>query len=74
LAIITIFLYANYVIAAGAVLCADCAVTAVKGFADACRKGEEGVAKDVVCHKDKEGKQRRKELIISLVRVELRQL
>jgi hypothetical protein len=42
-------------VAAGAVLCAGCAVAAVKGFAGACYKGEEGVAKGVVCREDGEG-------------------
>jgi hypothetical protein len=63
--------------------------TRIKGFADACRKDKEGVAKGVVlkgivskdiilkgvlCHKDKKGKQRREKVIASLVRIELRQL
>jgi hypothetical protein len=74
LATVTIFLYADCVVAAGAVLYAGCAVAAVKGFADACRKGEEGVAEGVICHEDKEDKQRREELVASLVRIELRQL
>jgi hypothetical protein len=56
----------------------------VKGFADACCKDEEGVAEDiasegvalegVLCREDKEGEQRREEVITSLIRVELRQL
>jgi hypothetical protein len=61
----------------------------VKGFADACRRDEEGVAEDItlegivsegivlkgiLCHKGEEGKQRREEVIASLVRVKLRQL
>jgi hypothetical protein len=41
---------------AGAVLCASCAITAVKGFANACHKGEKGIAKGVICYEDKEGK------------------
>jgi hypothetical protein len=49
-------------------------VAAVKGFAGACYKGEEGVAEGVVCREDREGEQRRKELITSLVKVELRRL
>jgi hypothetical protein len=61
-------------VAAGAVLCAGCAVAAVKRFAGACYKGEDSVAKGVVCRKDEEGKQRREELIASSVRVELRRL
>jgi hypothetical protein len=60
--------------AADAVLCASYAIAAVKGFAGACRKGEEGVAESVICRENREGEQRRKELIASLVRVELRQL
>jgi hypothetical protein len=51
----------------------------VKGFADACRKSEEGVtegvaSEGVVYCEDREGVQRREEVIASLVRVELRQL
>jgi hypothetical protein len=51
----------------------------VKGFADACRRGEEDIAEGVAlegvaCHKDGEGERRHKEVIASLVRVELRQL
>jgi hypothetical protein len=56
----------------------------VKGFANACYKDEEGVAEGVVsegvalegvaCHKDREDEQRRKEIIASLIKVELRQL
>jgi hypothetical protein len=61
----------------------------VEGFADACRRDEEGVAKGValegvalegvvsegvLCYKDKEGEQRREEIVASLVRVELRRL
>jgi hypothetical protein len=72
LAIITIFLYADCVIAVSAVLCAGYAITAVKRFADICYKGEKGIAKGIVCCKDRKGKQRRKELIVSLVKVKLR--
>jgi hypothetical protein len=72
---VAIFLYADYVVAAGVVLCAGCAVTAnagesdkrkvwVKGFVDACCKDKEGVAKGVICLKDRE--------VISLIKVELR--
>jgi hypothetical protein len=61
-------------VAAGAVLSAGYAIAAVKGFASACCKGEEGVTKGVVCHEDGEGEQRREELITSLVKVELRRL
>jgi predicted metalloprotease len=61
----------------------------VKGFADACRKDEEGVAEGValegvasegvvlegvLCRKDKEGERRREEVVASPVRVELRRL
>jgi hypothetical protein len=61
----------------------------VKGFADVCRKDKEGVAegvasegvasegvvsKGILCREDKEGEQRREEVITSLVKVELRQL
>jgi hypothetical protein len=88
---VTIFLYAGYVMAAGAVLCASYAIAAgavlyagravaagagargrrrvwVKGFADACYRNREVI---VYC-KDKEGVQKRKKVIASLVRVELR--
>jgi hypothetical protein len=61
-------------VAADAVLCAGYAVTTVKGFAGACYKSEEGVIKGVVCYKDREGEQRREELVASPVRVELRRL
>jgi hypothetical protein len=61
-------------VAVGAVLCASCAIAVVKGFAGAYYKGKEDVVKGVICYKDKEDKQRRKELITSLVKVELRQL
>jgi hypothetical protein len=47
-------------------------VTAVKGFADACRKGEEGIARGVVCPEDKESVRRREGVIASPVEVELR--
>jgi hypothetical protein len=49
-------------------------VVAVKGFAGTCYKGEEGVAEGVVCREDGEGEQRCEELVISLIRVELRRL
>jgi hypothetical protein len=70
-------LYTGYVVAAGAVLYADCSVATganiyVKGFADACYKGEKGVAEGVVYYKDGEGEQGHKEVIISLVRIKLR--
>jgi hypothetical protein len=54
LAIIAISLYVDCVVAAGAVLCAGCVIAAVKGFADACYKGEKGVVKGIICPKDKE--------------------
>jgi hypothetical protein len=54
----------------------------VKGFTDACCKGEEGIAegivlkgvasKGVVCREDREGEQRREKLVASPVKVELR--
>jgi hypothetical protein len=69
-----IFLYANCVVIAGAVLFASYAVAAVKGFAGAYYKDEEDITESVVYHKDKEGKQRRKELVASPVKVKLRQL
>jgi hypothetical protein len=74
LATVAISLYADCVITAGAVLCAGYAVAAVKGFADACCKGGEGVTKGVICREDKEGKQRREKLVASPVKVKLRQL
>jgi hypothetical protein len=49
-------------------------VAIVKGFAGAYYKNKEGVAKSVICHKDKKGKQKRKELITSPVKVELKRL
>jgi hypothetical protein len=61
-------------VAAGAVLCAGCAVIAVKGFTNACHKDEKGIAEGVIYREDEEGKQRRKELIASLIKVELRRL
>jgi hypothetical protein len=76
LAIITIFLYTNYIVIAGVVLCANCAVIAninicdkekvwVKEFTNACYKGEEGVIKGITCFKNKE--------VTSLIKVKLRQ-
>jgi hypothetical protein len=47
-------------------------VAAVKGFADACYKDEEGITKGVVCPKDEESVQRREEVITSLIKVKLR--
>jgi hypothetical protein len=54
-------------------------VAAAKGFAGTYYKDEEDVAKGsvaegVICYKDEEDEQRRKELVASLVKVELRQL
>jgi hypothetical protein len=61
----------------------------VKGFANACHKGEKDIAEGVVlegvalegialegiaCREDKKGKRRREEVITSLVRVELKRL
>jgi hypothetical protein len=74
LAIVAIFLYANCVVAASAVLSASYAIAAVKGFAGACHKGKESVAEGVVCRKDKKGERKREELVTSPVRVELRRL
>jgi hypothetical protein len=74
LATIAIFLYTDYVVAADAVSCASCVIATVKGFAGACYKGKKGVAEGVVYRKDREGEQRRKELVASPVRVELRRL
>jgi hypothetical protein len=75
LVILTIFLYADYVITAGVVLCAGYAVAAntgiynkrkvwVKRFADVCYKSKKDVAKGVTCPKNKK--------VTSLIRVELR--
>jgi hypothetical protein len=61
---VAISLYADFVVAAGAVWCAGCAVAAVKGFANACYKSKEGIAKGVACPEDGE--------VTSPVRVELR--
>jgi hypothetical protein len=58
--------------------------THVKGFTDACCKGEEGIAegivlkgvasKGVVCREDREDKQRREKVVASPIKVELRRL
>jgi hypothetical protein len=69
---VAIFLYADCVIAAGVVLCAGYAIAAVKRFADACRKSEEGITRGVVCPKDEESVRRHKEVVISPVKVKLR--
>jgi hypothetical protein len=75
-------LYADCSVAVGA-------DTHIKGFADACCKDEEGIAEDValkgvvlksvvlkgvLCREDREGEQRHEEVIISLIKVELRRL
>jgi hypothetical protein len=57
--------YANYSVLAGA-------DTRVKGFADAYRKGEKSTTKGIVYYKDKKGKQKRKKIITSPVKAELR--
>jgi hypothetical protein len=73
---VAISLYANYVITAGVVSCAGYAVTAdadvynrrkvwVKGFADACYRGEEDVTKGVTYPENKK--------VTSLIKVKLRQ-
>jgi hypothetical protein len=67
-----IFLYADCVVAAGAVWCAGCVVTAVKRFTDACYRGEKGIARGVVCLEDEESVQKRKGVITSPVEVKLR--
>jgi hypothetical protein len=61
-------------VAAGAVWCASYTVIIVKGFIDACYKGEEGVAKGVICPEDKESVQRREKVIVSLIKVKLRRV
>jgi hypothetical protein len=48
-------------------------VTAVKGFADACYKGEKSITRGVIYPKDKESIQKRKEIITSLVKIKLKQ-
>jgi hypothetical protein len=58
--------------------------THIKGFADACYKGEEGVAEgvalkgitaeDITYYKDEKSKQKREEVIASLIKVKLRRL
>jgi hypothetical protein len=49
-------------------------VATVKGFADACYKGKKDIAKGIICHEDREGEQKREELIASLIRVKLKRL
>jgi hypothetical protein len=51
---VAISLYADYVMAAGAVWYTGYAVAAVKGFANTCCKSEKGIAKEVMCLEDKE--------------------
>jgi hypothetical protein len=52
----------------------------VKGFANTCHRDKEGIASEgiisegVLCRKDKEGEQRREEVIASPVKVKLRRL
>jgi hypothetical protein len=70
---VAISLYADCVVAAGAVWCAGCVVAVVKGSADACCKGEEGITRGVACPKDEESVRRHKGVVASLVEVELRQ-
>jgi hypothetical protein len=81
---VAIFLYTGCVVTAGAVLYADCSVAAganthMKRFVNTCCKGKEDVAKnivlkDIIYCKDREGKQRRKDVITSLIKVKLRRL
>jgi hypothetical protein len=47
-------------------------VAAVKGFADACYKGEEGIAKGVACPEDEESVRSREGVVASPVEVKLR--
>jgi hypothetical protein len=68
LAIIAIFLYADCVITASAVTC-DKERVWVKGFANVCYKDEKGIAKDIICPKNKKNIQRPKKVIISPVKV-----
>jgi hypothetical protein len=58
--------------AAGAVWCTSYAVTAVKRFADVCRKSGEGIIRGVVCSKNKKSVRKREEIIASLIKVKLR--
>jgi hypothetical protein len=80
---VAIFLYADYVVTAGVVLCASYAVAAntsvcgkrkvwVKRFADACCKSKEGIIRGVICPKNKESVQSREKVVVSLIEVELR--
>jgi hypothetical protein len=71
---VTIFLYVNCVITAGAVLSASYAVAAVKRFVGVYRKSEKSIAEGIICCKDKEDEQRRKKLVASPIKVELRRL
>jgi hypothetical protein len=47
-------------------------VTAVKGFADACYKSEEGIVKGVACPKDEESVRSYEKVVASLIKVKLR--
>jgi hypothetical protein len=64
-------------VAADTILYVNCSVAAsvnthVKGFANACYKDKEDVTKDIIYYKDKEDKQRCKEVITSLIKIKLR--
>jgi hypothetical protein len=59
---------------ADAVFCVSYAVAAVKGFAEACYKNKKDITKSIIYYKDKEDKQRREELITSLIKIKLKQL
>jgi hypothetical protein len=48
-------------------------VAAVKRFANACCKSEKGIARGIICLKDKESVQKREGVITSLVKIKLRQ-
>jgi hypothetical protein len=52
--------------------CAGYIITVVKRSADTCYKGEKGITRGVTYPKDKESVQKRKEVIINLIKVELR--
>jgi hypothetical protein len=72
-------LYSGCFVTAGAVLYTNCSVAAsvnthVKEFVDTCRKSKKSVAKGIIYHKNKKDKQRRKKVIISLIKIKLRQL
>jgi hypothetical protein len=61
-------------VAAGAVLCVNYAIAAVKEFVGAYCKDEEGIAEGIIYRKNGEGKQRHEKLITSPIKIELRQL